>query len=344
MEHCHHCPLKDSNAVCLAVQRSHKRLCDLVSAGNEDYTRLILEDAETQAPGLQIDPGETHPVRLGKVMPCPLDADLAGTRRPPGMVKELVVSRYKEDVSWVNSCPFPATVYDKGGAPVNLGGHVTRLHLANRGREAGTWLDHICTYYEDLAETTFFVQGQPHADHLWERLGLEYDDVCSLTWEYSPVHPSNEIKALDLVQEKGGYPVRYGIADPPGSTPWVFSVWPTFFSCSQPAPWWFPYGAELAVPRRRIKARPLADWVYLRDLVNNADNSRHDADSANAWAIEFCWLYLLADPVAFPLNKGVAPRTTPRTKAASAMGMVKKGGCGCGGGIITSRTNASKGR
>lgn len=67
---------------------------------------------------------------------------------------EVVVARYREDVSWTARLGLPATVYDKSGAP---GAHA----LPNIGRESHTYLTHIVRRYDDLAGHTVFVQGAP---------------------------------------------------------------------------------------------------------------------------------------------------------------------------------------
>ncbi len=81
---------------------------------------------------------------------------------------ELVVARYAEDLKWLRrvSDTFRVTVYDKGG---DLEGAVP---LENIGYEAHTYLHHITSRYDTLAEVTVFVQGRPfdHVPDLHRRL------------------------------------------------------------------------------------------------------------------------------------------------------------------------------
>ena len=75
------------------------------------------------------------------------------------MTIELVVARYREDLSWLRNIP-PAIspcVYDK--SPDG--------NLPNVGREAHTYLHHICENYDVLAEFTVFAQGKPF-DHAFD--------------------------------------------------------------------------------------------------------------------------------------------------------------------------------
>jgi len=86
---------------------------------------------------------------------------------------ELVIARYREDVSWVEGLGFPAVVYDKSGEsgrPEPSSGQVAWEPLPNVGREAHTYLHHIVTRYPDFAEFTVFLQGDPFR-HMGEGAG-----------------------------------------------------------------------------------------------------------------------------------------------------------------------------
>ena len=74
---------------------------------------------------------------------------------------ELVVARHRENLNWLRRVPkkFRVTIYDKGGH------HDAKHPLPNVGREAHTYLHHIVTRYDDLAELTVFAQGKPF-DHV----------------------------------------------------------------------------------------------------------------------------------------------------------------------------------
>ena len=69
---------------------------------------------------------------------------------------EVVVARYREDVSWTAGLVWPVTVYDKSGE--ELPGAVP---LPNVGREAHTYLTHILRRYPDFPDQTVFLQGDP---------------------------------------------------------------------------------------------------------------------------------------------------------------------------------------
>ena len=80
------------------------------------------------------------------------------------MSLELVVARYNENLNWLRRVPkqFRVTIYDKSGAA-----EPGAIQLSNVGREAHTYLWHIITRYDSLAEVTVFCQGKPF-DHAYD--------------------------------------------------------------------------------------------------------------------------------------------------------------------------------
>ena len=77
---------------------------------------------------------------------------------------ELVVCRCGEDLGWIRNVPrgLTVTIYDK--TPPAGPAWPGSLPLPNVGREAHTWLHHLTTRYESLADWTVFAQGHPF-DH-----------------------------------------------------------------------------------------------------------------------------------------------------------------------------------
>lgn len=78
---------------------------------------------------------------------------------------EVVVARYNEDLSWIAK-EFPnerVVVYNKGKDDLNLPGNCQVIKLPNIGRESHTYLYHIVHNYNQLAERTLFLQGDPYS-------------------------------------------------------------------------------------------------------------------------------------------------------------------------------------
>lgn len=79
---------------------------------------------------------------------------------------QVVVARYKEDLSWTRDLDLPVLVYDKSGESLvdTVDGLQVRP-LPNMGRESHTYLHHLVTQYDNLAPFTAFLQGSC-IDHL----------------------------------------------------------------------------------------------------------------------------------------------------------------------------------
>lgn len=79
---------------------------------------------------------------------------------------EIIVSHYKEDLGWLQELSrsdFKITIYNKYEGE-NL--------LPNVGRESHTYLTHIVNHYENLADVSIFLQGNPieHCKDLLKKL------------------------------------------------------------------------------------------------------------------------------------------------------------------------------
>jgi len=95
----------------------------------------------------------------------------SGHRGPTISGVELVITRYSEDLTWLDALPdFSTTVYNKGTSTDLLptARHNLRiLDVENFGREDETMLRHIYENYDHLAPITIFMQGWPY-DHCAE--------------------------------------------------------------------------------------------------------------------------------------------------------------------------------
>ena len=230
--------------------------------------------------------------------------------RKPTLDRQLVVARYREDLTWLSRADMPVIVYCKDSACEDS----SHVHLPNRQREAGTMLHHIVDHYDDLACLTYFAQGNPfeHARDFLKRLKVIYKSPTSLTTQYLRQHPSPEVKAKDKVETVQGFMVRYGdatIDDHSGSSSsrWYNpATWPYLFDCVQPKPLWFGYGAMWAVPREAIHRRPLTLWRHLLEVCDSGFNNPGTIwtdPPINPWMMEASWYYLFQDPWLYPHHR-----------------------------------------
>jgi hypothetical protein len=72
----------------------------------------------------------------------------------------IVVARYNEDLEWSKQF-LNVIIYNKG---IKLTNDFNQILLNNVGREGHTYYKHIYDNYDNLAEYTFFLQGNPF-DH-----------------------------------------------------------------------------------------------------------------------------------------------------------------------------------
>jgi hypothetical protein len=90
---------------------------------------------------------------------------------------DLVVARYREDVSWLSkvSPKWNIIIYNKSVKEVKLDHPNYRVvWLGNRGREAETYAYHMRKFHDNYADLTVFIQGRPfdHSPKMIELLNI----------------------------------------------------------------------------------------------------------------------------------------------------------------------------
>jgi hypothetical protein len=78
---------------------------------------------------------------------------------------DIVVARYKEDISWVYDAPFNKcnpVIYNKGPADLNI----KYITLPNVGKCEHTCIYHIVNNYDKLADVTLFTTGSSFRDNI----------------------------------------------------------------------------------------------------------------------------------------------------------------------------------
>tara|TARA_B100000989_G_C19516628_1_gene461995 strand:+ start:1639 stop:2334 length:696 start_codon:yes stop_codon:yes gene_type:complete len=106
----------------------------------------------------------------------------------------LIISRYSEDISWLEKFPdFKITIYNKGKELSNSKFYKI-VNLPNVGRESHTWIYHIVKNYNNLEDVTIFFQGR-------------IDDLGCMVY-------SNPKKYIQKVKKYGFAPSRYGMLGP----------------------------------------------------------------------------------------------------------------------------------
>ena len=180
---------------------------------------------------------------------------------------QLVVARYKEDLAWLDPFSgFDVLVYDKSG-------EAAENPLPNIGREAHTYLHHIITHYDDLAETIVFLQGDPHfhCRDLYEKVHAVHRGT-----EYVPLSETL------IVEQADGTPTHPGLS--------LDSMYERLLSGSGPLYYVTHSAACFAVSRERIRARPKSFYEKMLQAILDDPNG--------PWQAERLWPHIFASPEA----------------------------------------------
>lgn len=212
---------------------------------------------------------------------------------PGSLSIDLVVARYREDLAWLRRVPGPVRrcVYDKGG------GAAEAERLPNVGREAHTYLHHIVTGYDRLADLTVFVQGKPfdHVPDLHRRL-RDWTDRNeppeSFTWMGFLVDEDDRTGAR-LFQRWSKNPERRPLD--------MAGFWAAVFAPA-PCPETFVFfgGANFAATRAAIQGRSRAFYEQARAVAETFPDAAH--------GFERTWNHVFGAPALPPALHG---RTLP---------------------------------
>lgn len=217
------------------------------------------------------------------------------------MDRQIVLAHYQEDISWVHSSEIPTLIYHKGNDLPNSPHQVIPLNNTPFGREGHTYLYHIVRNYDSLANTTFFLQGDPfpHISNLQPLLNPT-NEVIPLVDTYDPIqfrHSCNKrtrIKCNSVVLSLGLTPMH--------SINQV--IWQLAFPTEAPPKNYLIYanGANFAVPSSRIRMRPRAFYQRLLELCEASEPYMdvlmqpgylpYLCPAIHAWALEVLWLYV----------------------------------------------------
>lgn len=184
----------------------------------------------------------------------------------------VVISKYNEEVKWVEDIKHPYIIYDKSNNPVK-----SSIHRPNIGREAETLLYYIITNYYSLPKKTIFLQGDPRSnpiiytyDEVVDEINREHKDELKtiLTWEgYIDINKYwlKTCSILNSILFGGDSRVKYSS------------------------------GVQYVIPKDVILNRPIDLYITLhmlivkfghKNLIGNLDNLEEGIDP---WTLEPIW-------------------------------------------------------
>lgn len=194
---------------------------------------------------------------------------------------ELVVARYTEPLHWLRTLKpqLPVTVYDK--SPDHSAGP-DAYPLPNIGREAHTYLHHLVSRYDTLAEWTIFCQGKPfdHAFDFKKNLLTYAQNPNALdTQNPNDFHWFGHL--IDTDDAHGNRLFRKWSKNEDGRGLAMRDFHQALFGTNGPAAYTFVLGAQFAVHRRLVHRQPLG--FYRQALAVSVEFT----DAAHCF--ERCW-------------------------------------------------------
>jgi hypothetical protein len=174
----------------------------------------------------------------------------------------IVISRYNEDLSWIEEYDFNFIIFNKGN---NIEG-VENIKLPNVGREAHTYLYYIINNYNNLPEYVCFLQGNPfdHSPNLIRNIIQFNDTVCEFEFL------SENICNCDV----NGYPSHPGLP---------ISKFCDYCNIKTGPILKFGAGAQFVVSRNKILKR---DINFYKKIITTVDS---DIRPTGAYIMERLW-------------------------------------------------------
>jgi len=227
----------------------------------------------------------------------------------------LVVTRYMEDVTWLDYFgDFRTVVYNKGPHDALMPKPRSNLKIVdveNEGREDDTMLRYISDHYDDLPEATVFLQGWPYdhcsqlASTLTEALTLAHNKLETLSDVLLPV--AENFVEFSLSQGLMGLATqlvkthllsenllqRYNLEQK--NAHWLFAaVCEEVLGKPCADNMWVAQGAQWIVGRNRIRKTPLE---FYRKVIGMPEGFQ---DEYRGIVLEALWPFLWGEPAFHP--------------------------------------------
>ena len=168
----------------------------------------------------------------------------------------IVVARYNEDLEWTTQFS-NVIIYNKG---TQLSDDFNQTCLNNVGREGHTYYKHICDNYDNLADYTIFLQGNPfdHSPNIISNLNNYVNNTdISIDFEFL----SERILLCNL----SGCSHHHGI-------PLINTYEKIFDERKETMEFNFGVGAQFIVSKKRILKRPKEFYLKIVKMLDNNIN------------------------------------------------------------------------
>ena len=164
----------------------------------------------------------------------------------------IVVARYKEDLKWTKQFS-NVIIYNKGTPLTN---DFNQILLKNVGREGHTYYKHIYDNYDNLAEYTFFLQGNPfdHSPNIISNLN-KYINNTDLSIDFEFLSERILDSNLDGCIHKG--------------LPLINVYEKLFNERKKSMKFKFGTGAQFIVSKKKILQRPKEFYLKIVEMLEN---------------------------------------------------------------------------
>ena len=168
---------------------------------------------------------------------------------------DIVVSRFNEDIQWLDALDSNVFVYDKSELKIP-----DSIPLENKGRESDTYLEHILRNYNSIDDACIFLQGNPfdHCPNVIDQINSYKGGLIQLGTIYT--------------SDRHGHPNHPGLAI--GETADLIGL-------NHNNSFTFVAGAQYIVPSENIRSKTLSWWKTLKNI--------HDLTPNDAWVFERLW-------------------------------------------------------
>jgi hypothetical protein len=202
--------------------------------------------------------------------------------------KEIVIARYQEDISWSNVYQDICFIYNKGAKELEYQGENV-VRLDNVGREAHTYLYHIISRWDYLADKTVFTQGNI-LDHIAPNTDLhiffdkEFDFIVKngrYIRDYDPITGKLAHNGKWLIDLETGKMQKAKQS----FTEWCINLLKLDFKGD---PIFYGPGAIFSVSKELIYKKPIAFYKHLLSFLEDHSNPEEGHYFERTWVYIFC--------------------------------------------------------
>jgi hypothetical protein len=212
---------------------------------------------------------------------------------------EIVISRYNEDLSWLNEYPFNQfeyIIYNKGDNSNFLKTNVNKIvNLPNVGRCDHTYLYHVSNNYNNLSDIVVFLPGSVNVEGKKEKainiltniIKKNYKEACFIGNFCDSV--KNHFQNFKISHHKCVDPRNYMKNNETKLFKCAirpYGNWYNYFFKNTPAHW-YTFSGVFSIDKRDIIQHPVERYIILKDIVGVHSNPESGHYIERSWGVIF---------------------------------------------------------